>query len=71
MSVLTKCAGVWPGFPPLRFSVSRSPRASRPIRLITNHPLAAGQQSSHVTPMGETGVLTHPGEVRARHHPGA
>jgi hypothetical protein len=24
---------------------------------IANHPIAAGQQSSHMTPMGETGVL--------------
>lgn len=35
-----------------------------PNPLITHHAIGAGQQSSHITPMGETGVLTQLGEIR-------
>jgi hypothetical protein len=65
MSVLTKCAGVAAGLSTVAVLGVAIAQGQPPNPLITNHPLAAGQQSSHVTPMGETGVLTHPGEVRA------
>ena len=43
----------------LAFAQSAPPRPG-----VTNPAIGAGQQSTHLTPMGETGVLTHPGELR-------
>jgi hypothetical protein len=64
MSVLTKCAGVVAGLSTVAAVGVAIAQGQPPNPLITNHAIAAGQQSSHVTPMGETGVLSHPGEAR-------
>lgn len=64
MSVLTKCAGVVAGLSTVAVLGVAVAQSEPPNPLITNHAIAAGQQSSHITPMGETGVLAHAGEVR-------
>lgn len=64
MSAFTKVAGLAVGLSTVAAIGVAIAQGQPPNPLITNHPIGAGQQSSHVTPMGETGVLTHPGEMR-------
>jgi len=63
MSALTKCAGLLAGLSTVAVIGVAVAQSEPPNPHITNHPIAAGQQSSHMTPMGETGVLAHPGEI--------
>jgi hypothetical protein len=64
MSALTKCVGLVAGLSAVAAISVAVAQGDPPNPYITNHPIAAGQQSTHMTPMGETGVLTHPGELR-------
>ncbi len=64
MSALTKCAGLFAGVSTVAVLGVAIAQSEPPNPMIANHPIAAGQQSSHMTPMGETGVLVHLGEVR-------
>jgi hypothetical protein len=64
MSAFTKCAGLLAGLSTVTVIGVAVAQSEPPNPLITNHPIAAGQQSSHMTPMGETGVLAHLGEIR-------
>ena len=64
MSALTKCAGLLAGVSTVAVLGVAIAQSEPPNPMITNHPIAAGQQSTHITPMGETGVLVHLGEVR-------
>ncbi|NPC56291.1 hypothetical protein [Caenimonas soli] len=64
MSALTKIAGLVAGVSTVAVLGVAIAQSEPPNPMITNHPIAAGQQSTHVTPMGETGVLVHLGEVR-------
>ena len=64
MSALTKCAGLLAGLSTVAVLSVAVAQSEPPNPYITNHPIAAGQQSTHMTPMGETGVLAHPGELR-------
>ena len=64
MSALTKCAGLLAGLSTVAVIGVAVAQSEPPNPLITNHPIAAGQQSTHMTPMGETGVLAHAGEIR-------
>lgn len=64
MSVLTKFAGAVAGLSTVAVLGVAIAQGQPPNPLITNHAIGAGQQSTHVTPMGETGVLTQLGEVR-------
>jgi len=65
MSAITKCAGLLAGLSTVAVIGVAVAQSEPPNPLITNHPIAAGQQSTHMTPMGETGVLVHPGEITA------
>lgn len=64
MSAMTKCAGLLAGLSTVAVIGVAVAQSEPPNPLITNHPIAAGQQSSHMTPMGETGVLAHIGEMQ-------
>jgi hypothetical protein len=64
MSALTKCAGVLAGLSTVAVIGVAVAQGQPPNPLITHHAIAAGQQSTHVTPMGETGVLAHMNEMR-------
>jgi len=64
MSALTKIAGVVAGLSTVAVISVAVAQSEPPNPYITNHPIAAGQQSTHMTPMGETGVLGHPNELR-------
>lgn len=64
MSRLTKFAGMVAGLSTVAVLGVAIAQGQPPNPLIPNHAIAAGQQSTHVTPMGETGVLTQMGEVR-------
>jgi hypothetical protein len=64
MSALTKCAGLLAGLSTVAVIGVAVAQSEPPNPYISNHPIAAGQQSTHMTPMGETGVLAHPGEIR-------
>ena len=64
MSAFTKCAGLLAGLSTVAVIGVAVAQSEPPNPYITNHPIAAGQQSTHMTPMGETGVLAHPGEIR-------
>ena len=63
MSAITKCAGLLAGLSTVAVIGVAVAQSEPPNPYITNHPIAAGQQSTHMTPMGETGVLAHPGEI--------
>ncbi len=63
MSAITKCAGLLAGLSTVAVIGVAVAQSEPPNPYVTNHPIAAGQQSSHLTPMGETGVLAHPGEM--------
>lgn len=64
MSAFTKCAGLLAGLSTVAVIGVAVAQGQPPNPLITNHPIAAGQQSTHMTPMGETGVLAHMGDIR-------
>jgi hypothetical protein len=56
MSV-TKLAGLVAGVSAVAVIGVAVAQGVEPDPSVPNHPIAAGQQSSHLTPMGETGVL--------------
>lgn len=64
MSAFTKLAGLVAGVSTVAVLGVAIAQGQPPNPLITNHAIGAGQQSSHITPMGETGVLTGIGEIR-------
>ena len=64
MSLFTKIAGVAAGVSAVAVLGVAIAQGQPPNPLIPNHAIGAGQQSTHVTPMGETGVLTWMGETR-------
>jgi len=64
MSALTKCAGLLAGLSAVAAISVAVAQSEPPNPLITNPAIGAGQQSTHLTPMGETGVLAHIGEMR-------
>lgn len=64
MSLFTKIAGVAAGVSTVAVLGVAIAQGQPPNPLIPNHAIGAGQQSTHVTPMGETGVLTWMGETR-------
>jgi len=66
MTVLTKFAGLLAGVSAVAVIGVAVAQSEPPNPLITNPAIGAGQQSTHVTPMGETGVLAPiGGEVRS------
>ena len=65
MSAMTKCAGLLAGLSTVAVIGVAVAQSEPPNPLITNHPIAAGQQSTHMTSMGETGVMAHIGEVQS------
>lgn len=64
MSAFTKIAGVVAGLSTVAVISVAVAQSEPPDPNLGKHPIAAGQQSSHITPMGETGVLVHAGEIR-------
>jgi hypothetical protein len=64
MSLFTKIAGVAAGVSTVAVLGVAIAQGQPPNPLIGNHAIGAGQQSTHVTPMGETGVLSWMGETR-------
>jgi hypothetical protein len=64
MSAFKKCAGLLAGLSTVAVIGVAVAQSEPPNPLITNHAIAAGQQSTHITPMGETGVLAPLGEIR-------
>lgn len=64
MSLFTKIAGVAAGVSTVAVLGVAIAQGQPPNPLIPNHAIGAGQQSTHVTPMGETGVLAWMGETR-------
>ena len=64
MSTLTKCAGLLAGVSAVAVIGLAVAQSEPPNPLIGNHAIGAGQQSTHYTPMGETGVLVPLPEVR-------
>jgi hypothetical protein len=64
MSALTKCAGLLAGLSTVAVIGVAVAQSEPPNPAISNPAIGAGQQSTHLTPMGETGVLSHPGEIR-------
>lgn len=64
MSAFTKCAGLLAGLSTVAVIGVAVAQSEPPNPLITNPAIGAGQQSTHMTPMGETGVLAHLGEIR-------
>lgn len=64
MKALTKLAGVLAGLSTVTVIGVAVAQSEPPNPLIPNHAIGAGQQSTHITPMGETGVLAPLGEVR-------
>jgi hypothetical protein len=57
MSALSKCAGLAAGLSAVAVFGVAVAQGEPPNPLITNPAIGAGQQSTHMTPMGETGVL--------------
>ena len=64
MSAMTKIAGVIAGLSTVAVLGVAVAQSEPPNPYITNPAIGAGQQSTHLTPMGETGVLTHSNEIR-------
>src|SRR3972149_1173150 len=64
MSAFTKCAGLLAGLSTVAVIGVAVAQGQPPNPMITNHAIGAGQQSTHVTPMGETGVLAQAGGPR-------
>jgi len=65
MSALTKCAGLLAGLSTVAIVGVAVAQSEPPNPLITNPAIGAGQQSTHITPMGETGVLAPLDEMRS------
>jgi hypothetical protein len=61
---MTKFAGVLAGLSAVAVLGVAVAQSEPPNPYITNPAIGAGQQSTHLTPMGETGVLTHSNEIR-------
>ncbi len=64
MSAFTKCAGLVAGVSAVAVIGVAVAQSEPPNPLVTNPAIGAGQQSTHLTPMGETGVLAPVGEIR-------
>jgi hypothetical protein len=64
MSLITKIAGVAAGVSAVAVLGVAIAQGEPPNPMIRNPALAAGQQSTHMTPMGETGVLAPYGETQ-------
>lgn len=64
MTALTKCAGLLAGISTVAVIGVAVAQSEPPNPFIANHAIGAGQQSTHITPMGETGVLASLGEIR-------
>jgi hypothetical protein len=64
MSAFKKCAGVVAGLSAVAVLGVAVAQGQPPDARIPNPAIGAGQQSTHMTPMGETGVPTWPGEMR-------
>jgi pyruvate/2-oxoglutarate dehydrogenase complex dihydrolipoamide acyltransferase (E2) component len=64
MSALTKFAGLVAGVSAVAVIGVAVAQSEPPNPLVTNPAIGAGQQSTHLTPMGETGVLAPVGEIR-------
>lgn len=64
MSKFSKLAGLVAGVSTVAVLGVAIAQGQPPNPLLPHHAIAAGQQSTHITPMGETGVLTQLGEVR-------
>jgi hypothetical protein len=64
MSAFKKCAGLLAGLSTVAVIGVAVAQSEPPNPLITNPAIGAGQQSTHETPMGETGVLASLPEVR-------
>ncbi len=64
MSAFTKVAGVVAGVSAVAVIGVAVAQSEPPNPLVTNPAIGAGQQSTHMTPMGETGVLAPIGEIR-------
>jgi hypothetical protein len=64
MSAVTKFAGLLAGLSTVAVIGVAVAQSEPPNPLITNPAIGAGQQSTHVTPMGETGVLASLPEMR-------
>lgn len=62
MSALTRYAGMLVGLSTVAAIGIAGAQGHPPNPLIADPALGAGQQSTHLTPMGETGVLAHVGE---------
>jgi hypothetical protein len=61
---MSKLAGVVAGLSTVAAIGVAVAQSVPPIPQVPNHPIGAGQQSTHLTPMGETGVQGHLGEIR-------
>jgi hypothetical protein len=64
MSLFKKIAGVAAGVSAVAVFGVAIAQGEPPNPMVANPALAAGQQSTHLTPMGETGVLAPYGEVQ-------
>lgn len=64
MSLFKKIAGVAAGVSAVAVLGVAIAQGEPPNPLVRNPALGAGQQSTHVTPMGETGVLAPYGETQ-------
>ena len=64
MSAFKKIAGVLAGLSTVAAIGVAVAQSEPPNPLITNPAIGAGQQSTHITPMGETGVLAYLPEMR-------
>jgi hypothetical protein len=64
MSAFKKCAGVVAGLSTVAVLGVALAQGQPPDARIPNPAIGAGQQSTHLTPMGETGVPAWPGELR-------
>lgn len=64
MTALTQCAGLVAGLSTVAVLGVAVAQGVPPNPLISNPAVGAGQQTSFLTPMGETGVLAQVGEAR-------
>ena len=64
MSTLSKIAGLVVGVSTVATLGIAIAQGQPPNPLVSNPAIGAGQQSTHITPMGETGVLTQMNEIR-------
>lgn len=64
MSTFSKIAGLVVGISAVATLGIAIAQGQPPNPLVSNPAIGAGQQSTHITPMGETGVLTQMSEIR-------